>query len=122
MTKQIGIIGYGLRSEMLINTFRSLEADIAVAAVADPRYAEIAPSVADHSFFANTRWGDQAEALLTDDRLDGVLIGTRCSLHTPLTCQVLAAGLPLFLEKPVCINRAHWPGALPRRPGRRPHR
>ena len=41
--KRIGFIGYGLRSETMMKSFRSLEADITVAAVADPRHAEIAP-------------------------------------------------------------------------------
>ena len=32
--KRIGFIGYGLRSETMMKSFRSLEADITVAAVA----------------------------------------------------------------------------------------
>lgn len=35
--KRIGFIGYGLRSETMLKAFRALEADICVAAVADPR-------------------------------------------------------------------------------------
>ena len=41
--KRIGFIGYGLRSETMLKAFRALEADICVAAVADPRHAQIAP-------------------------------------------------------------------------------
>ncbi|MDP6380939.1 MAG: Gfo/Idh/MocA family oxidoreductase, partial [Phycisphaerae bacterium] len=33
--------------------------------------------------------------------LDGVLVGTRCSLHATMAVPVLERGLPLFLEKPV---------------------
>lgn len=108
MTKNIGIIGYGLRSETIIKTFHSLEVDIAVVAVADPRWTQIAPTVQNDSYFANTRWYEQADELIADANLDGVMIGTRCSLHTPYACQVLAAGLPLFLEKPVCIDRVQY--------------
>ena len=32
------------------------------------------------------------------------LIGTRCSLHTPMAVKVAARGLPLFLEKPVATS------------------
>ena len=102
--KRIGFLGYGLRSETMMKAFRSLEADICVAAVADPRHEAIAPSLRDDAYFAATRWYADAETLLAREELDGVCIGTRCPLHTPLACRVLALGIPLFLEKPVCIN------------------
>ena len=106
--KRIGFIGYGLRSETMMKSFRSLEADITVAAVADPRHAEIAPGLAGDPYFAHTRWYADADELLAGEALDGVFIGTRCSLHTPYACRVLDMGLPLFLEKPVCITRPQY--------------
>ncbi|HUT18215.1 MAG TPA: Gfo/Idh/MocA family oxidoreductase, partial [Anaerolineae bacterium] len=36
--------------------------------------------------------------------LDGVMIGTRCRLHTEMACKVAPYGLPIFLEKPVAIT------------------
>ena len=102
--KRIGFIGFGLRSETMLKAFRALEADICVAAVADPRHAQIAPGMKDDPYFAHTRWYEDAEELLACDDLDGVFIGTRCPLHTPLACRVLKTGMPLFLEKPVCIS------------------
>ena len=106
--KRIGFIGYGLRSETMMKSFRSLEADITVAAVADPRHAEIAPGLAGDPYFGHTRWYADADELLAGEALDGVFIGTRCSLHTPYACRVLDMGLPLFLEKPVCITRPQY--------------
>lgn len=106
--KKLGFIGYGLRSETMMKSFRTLEADIAVAAVADPRRDQIAGEMAADPYFANTTYYDDAEALLQRDDLDGVFIGTRCSLHTPLACRALSLGLPLFLEKPVCITRTQY--------------
>jgi len=38
------------------------------------------------------------------DQLDGVMIGTRCYLHTEMASKVAPANLPLFLEKPVAIT------------------
>lgn len=105
--KRIGLIGYGLRSQTMMKSFRALEADIEVAAVADPRKEQLAPLTRDDPYFARTQWMESADELLRQE-LDGVFIGTRCSLHTPLACRVLALGLPLFLEKPVCTSRAQY--------------
>ena len=106
--KKIGFIGYGLRSETMMKSFRALEADIEVAAVADPRAEDIRPGLQGDAYFAHTRWYTDAEEMLVREELDGVFIGTRCSLHTPMACRVLEMGLPLFLEKPVCTSRAQY--------------
>ena len=50
--KRIGFIGYGLRSETMLKAFRALEADICVAAVADPRYAQIAQEMKDDPYLS----------------------------------------------------------------------
>ncbi len=105
--KRIGFIGYGLRSETMMKSFRALEAELSVAAVADPRREQLAPLYKEDPYFASTQWLESADELLRME-LDGVFIGTRCSLHTPLACRVLALGLPLFLEKPVCTSRAQY--------------
>lgn len=36
MTKKLAFLGYGLRSKTMLQAFREIEADISVAAVADP--------------------------------------------------------------------------------------
>lgn len=108
MKKNIGFIGYGLRSEYMMRAFRSLEADICVAAVADPRKDEIREQMKNDPYFSETVYYNDADELLRSDGLDGVFIGTRCPLHTPIACKVLKTGLPLFLEKPVSITRAQY--------------
>lgn len=102
--KRIGFIGYGLRSETMMRAFRSLQADIEVSAVADPAWMKIAPRLKEDPYFSHTAWYEGTEDLLKKETLDGVFIGTRCSLHTRYACLVLQEGLPLFLEKPVCIS------------------
>ena len=102
--KKIAFIGYGLRSLTMMKAFRALEADIAVSAVADPRYEQIREENRDDPYFAGARYYADAEELLAREEPDGVFIGTRCSLHTPLACRVLEREIPLFLEKPVCIS------------------
>ena len=98
--KRIGFIGYGLRSETMMKSFRSLEADITVAAVADPRHAEIAPGLAGDPYFAYTRWYADADELLAGEALDGVFIGTP---PTPAGCWIWDC--PCFWKSP-CASHA----------------
>ncbi len=42
--------------------------------------------------------------MLAKEDLDGIIIGTRCSLHTPLAIKAMERGVPIFLEKPVYIS------------------
>ena len=104
MAKRIGFIGYGLRSRTMMQAFRALEADVRVVAIVDPRAEEIRQEIAADPYFERVSFYDTAASMLASASLDGVFIGTRCSLHTPLAIQVLSSGLPLLLEKPVCIS------------------
>ena len=108
MTKKLAFLGYGLRSRTMLQAFREIEADISVAAVADPRWEQIQKETAGDPLFAETRYFETADALLGACEPDGVFIGTRCPLHTPLAVEVLKRDIPLFLEKPVCISEAQY--------------
>ncbi|HET8630317.1 MAG TPA: Gfo/Idh/MocA family oxidoreductase [Thermomicrobiales bacterium] len=98
---RLGVIGYGNRIRHVLKTIERFHAGTRVVAVLDPRAdalrREFPGALADATFY------DDAGALL-DAGVDGVLIGTRCSLHTPYAVEVLARDLPLFLEKPVAID------------------
>lgn len=102
--KKIGFIGYGLRSKTMMKAFEGIHAPIEVAAVADPEFKERKSASANDERFAHTRYYEKAEEMLDKEALDGVFIGTRCSLHTHYANMVLSRNLPMFLEKPVCIN------------------
>lgn len=106
MSYRISFIGYGLRSETMLSAFRSLEAGVEVAAVCEPDPEAARARTADDPLFASASYYADAERMLDESRPDGVFIGTRCPLHTPLARQVLARRLPLFLEKPVAISEA----------------
>ena len=108
MTKKLAFLGYGLRSKTMLQAFREIEADISVAAVADPRWEQIKEENAGDPLFAEARYFENADALLGGCEPDGVFIGTRCPLHTPLAVEVLKRDIPLFLEKPVCISEAQY--------------
>ena len=108
MTKNIGFIGYGLRSRTMMKAFDAIEADVRVLAVYDPRAEQVRAEVAGERRFTKTSYTMSAEELLSLDNLDGVFVGTRCSLHASYAAMVLESGIPLYLEKPVCINEEQY--------------
>jgi predicted dehydrogenase len=99
----VGIIGYGGRVSSMAKLMAICGVPYRVAALADPRMAEIAasddPFLKDANYYANAD-----EMLASEPDLDGVMVGTRCFLHTPMALKVAARQLPLFLEKPVAIT------------------
>lgn len=106
--KKIGFIGYGLRAETMMRAFATIEADMEVAAIADPDRAQAEKRIAGNPRCAQARWYESGAEMLKVETLDGVFIGTRCSLHTDLACMVLDRKLPLFLEKPVCTGEEQY--------------
>ncbi len=100
---KIGVIGYGTRINVIVKGLVSMgEAqltaimDVDVDAV-KKKYFEPAESEKIHFY-------TDAEEMLKSEKLDGICIGTRCSLHTHYALLVAKYNLPLFLEKPVCTN------------------
>ena len=103
---RLGVIGLGGRAASLLGAFRRVYDGLRVVAVADPdkegarerlRGAEV--SEGETAFF-----GDAEELLGHAGDLDGLLIGTRCNIHTPMAVRAAETGLPLYLEKPVAIS------------------
>ncbi len=104
---KIGIIGYGTRMHYFLDRLLELERGVQVAAVADID-VEKAKALLEQkgSAAGGVRYYTDADEMLEKEKLDGVLIGTRCSLHTEMAVKVMARNLPLFLEKPVGITMA----------------
>ena len=101
---RLGVIGYGRRMQHLLKTLERFNAGVTVAAMVDPRWEMLHRDAPD--WVAEAVAYSSAEAMLDHAELDGVMIGTRCSLHTPYAAAVLARHLPLFLEKPVAMSAA----------------
>lgn len=97
---RVGIIGYGGRVSHMAKNLGDFSIPYRVTAVVDPRAEELRqdPFLSDATFY------DSPEAMLESAKLDGVMIGTRCYLHTDMACKVAPYRLPLFLEKPVAIT------------------
>jgi predicted dehydrogenase len=104
---RLGIIGCGVRAAWIASQICSQDSEAALRLIADPS-PQLARRRLDDAKVdsAQARFAPTAEALLEHaDQLDGVLIGTRCDLHTPMALLLAATRLPLFLEKPVAITR-----------------
>ncbi|MCQ6563530.1 Gfo/Idh/MocA family protein [Paenibacillus mendelii] len=96
---RIGIIGYGLRAGYVYAQMKQLFPETKLAAICDPRKEELAQTVGEE-----TRFYDTPEQMLNGEKLDAIMIGTRCNLHTELAVRLLPTGIPLFLEKPVATT------------------
>lgn len=103
---RLGIIGYGRRIQSVLGTLERFNAGTRVVAMVEPRFAQLRDQQPDK--LAEVTRYDAVEQMLDTAELDGVMIGTRCNLHTPYAIKVLERGLPLFLEKPVCIDWEQW--------------
>src|SRR5215210_4127566 len=103
---RLAVIGLGHRAAAMITSMQSVDPGVSVRAVADPdtegarRRLMLVGSPRDEA-----RVYSSADAMLEEPtNYDGVVIGTRCHLHTRMAIKVASVGLPLFLEKPVAIS------------------
>jgi predicted dehydrogenase len=99
---KVGIIGYGGRISHMAKAMGEFGIPYRVTAIVDPRAEELRQS--GDPFLSDVVYYDTPEAMLEQAKLDGVMIGTRCYLHTEMACRVAPYKLPLFLEKPVAIT------------------
>ncbi|GIP38359.1 oxidoreductase [Paenibacillus sp. J31TS4] len=99
----LGIIGYGARIRHVAEEIRKQDPSVRIAAICDPKGEQIAESFRLEGLEPPAMYATPEELLEHPD-LQGVLIGTRCSLHTEMALKVLPTGIPLFLEKPVSIT------------------
>lgn len=104
---RLGVIGYGYRISLMVQEIIKYDPNCRITAIADiqPERVKIRLSRAG---YPTPRFYGDADDMLDAEPLDGVLIGTRCSLHTEMALKVLSRGIPLFLEKPVATTLADW--------------
>ena len=100
----VGIIGYGRRISHMAKALGVFGVPYQIVAIADPRAVQI-QEVCD-PFLANTLFFSDADDMLARSDLSGVMVGTRCYLHSEMACKVASHNLPLFLEKPVATTFA----------------
>lgn len=103
---KIGIIGFGGRIK---GVYKLLEkqglCDVQLAAITDVRNDEIKEALKKEGRDpSKISFYEDADEMMEKEELDGIMIGTRCSLHTDMAIKVLEKNIPLFLEKPVSTN------------------
>ena len=99
---RFGVIGYGRRIRSVLATLNRFNADTRVVALVDPRASALRDEFAEALNEATVY--DDVDRMLDAKGVDGVLIGTRCTLHATFAIKVLDRNLPLFLEKPVATS------------------
>ena len=124
---RLGVIGYGVRADMLMDELLTLPGEACLCAVADQnpeRVKALMTKKGSKEFLhameidkidgmlrkcpidpESIRFYRTAEEMLDAEELDGVLVGTNCNTHTHFAQLVLDRGIPLFLEKPVAVSR-----------------
>ncbi len=101
---RIGVIGHGERvSAVIKDHFREHDPDLRVVGIVDPNEQAARERLAecdrkDAEFYPTLKeMADKA-------KLDAIVIGTLCDLHTQNAIEASQYGLPIFLEKPVSVN------------------
>lgn len=98
---RIGVIGYGGRIQGVINLMNRLNAGTEIVAITDVRNDEIRQQMKEPEKVA---FYTDPDEMLDREKLDGVMIGTRCGLHSKMAIKVLRRNLPMYLEKPIATN------------------
>ena len=99
---RLGIIGYGKRANDIWSKTMKDTGLVTVAAIADPKAESIKAKFG--GLLPECKYYTNAKDMLDSEKLDGVLVATRCNLHTKFAKLVAKYDLPLFLEKPVSIT------------------
>ncbi|MBP1583930.1 MAG: Gfo/Idh/MocA family oxidoreductase [Victivallales bacterium] len=101
---KLGVIGMGLRAhDFLCETMNSIDPDFRIACIVDPA-VESARNYLRDCDKKDTVFYDSVEELLKNAKPDGIFVGTRCNLHTPMAIALEKYGVPIYLEKPVATS------------------
>ena len=101
----IGVIGYGGRIRGIVNLLEKYGCEM--TAITDIRNDEIKNEIAAKGKNADKiHFYTDPQEMLSSEKLDGVCVGTRCSLHARMGSLVIQRKIPLFLEKPVATTSA----------------
>lgn len=101
---KLGVIGYGSRIRGMIDEIVKWQPDCRLAAITDVRNKQIKAELEQAGTGGGIAFFDTPEEMISEARPDGILIGTRCSLHTEMALRVFPSGIPVYLEKPVATS------------------
>lgn len=99
---RIGVIGFGLRAGGIYKILKEVDPEFRLGGIVDPDEKRVRQELPENE--RNVKfYGDIAD-LVKKGKVDALLIGTRCNLHTVLAVEALKYDLPVWLEKPVAIS------------------
>ena len=100
---KLGVIGCGLRvAGDLLKGLQYYELGVRLTAICDINREKAESRLKEFGIvYDGARFYTDADEMLDTETLDGVIVGTRCTLHTDMALKVMQRGIPLFLEKPV---------------------
>lgn len=102
---RLGVIGYGARARHMVQTMCAQDSDVRLAAIADPQGDAIRERMRETvSEVEMPRFYETADDMLNGEPLDGVVIGTRCSLHAAMAIKVISRDIAVYMEKPVATT------------------
>lgn len=110
--KRIGAIGLGSRIGKIAGDMVQT-GNIELVAVADLDWDNAKTNLAKWKQWLEVDFDSYVEGvhlykdyhdMLANEKLDGILIGTRCSQHAIICADLLPYGIPIFVEKPIAIN------------------
>ncbi len=99
---KLGIIGYGTRIKVILELLEE-SGKAALCSVCDTDLERVKATLESENKKDVVLY-DDAEKMIKEEALDGILIGTRCSSHTHYALLCAKYNIPMFLEKPVCTN------------------
>lgn len=100
----LGVIGFGSRISVIVKLLVD-SGKVRLKAVMDIDIDGAKKRVNDKiGCGEEVTYYDNARAMIENEELDGICIGTRCSSHTEYALLCAEYDIPMFLEKPVCIN------------------
>ena len=100
---KLGVIGLGHRLGNVFQSFYELWTDWKISTVADINLDGVKEKMEKNpEYFADDcKLYTDVDEMLANEEFDGILIGTRCSLHTEMAIKAMTKNVPMFLEKPV---------------------
>ena len=101
---RLGVIGYGSRiSDVIKSCLREVEPNIRVVGIVDPDEDGALSRLAECDQKDVVFYKDIKE-MISKEKFDALVIGTRCNLHAPYAIEAAKYDLPLYFEKPVAIS------------------
>ena len=106
-TYNLGVIGYGKRANDMLSksmaNYCAIEGNdkCRIVAVVDVKPEDQIRPLLEAIGFGDARIYRTPEEMYANEKLDGVFICTRCSLHTKMAVINAKHGIPVLLEKPV---------------------